>query len=1339
MKHMNVFRSRGFSQYVNGRTHNKDGTLDLVYANGDETKNLICKVHEEIGLGSDHYPITIKLDINEDITEDGRTHKYKRILDPNNTNYEEYEKEMDQQAEFIDELNDENGDQDEITIKITERILEIYDKHVKTKLVEIPKYDEPSAALRHANNRMRNLRRKKNATKEEFEEASKAVREEAEKDRYERQRAKVKKCLKNDGRTWKTVKEIKMETGMSRSKYYAKDGTLTTTDEEAANVLAAHYASVAINVSPPLDYSEKSPDGWTTESLRTIVERRRGFGMFGRNVRTNDRLRTRSYDFNTSPIDFDQLKYPKVGWIAGDIPFDKEFENYYGFTRPSINLVNSDKWREENKNLFAINPDTQLPCRVTELPATCRIKFEERRNRKLGKTNILYNTEEEIIFPEDIPDWWVTNHSNTAEPEQEMSYYGYRTYNVKEIVLRKALDTDLKNRLIYDGRTGKLLSAAELSAPGKLRAANRIVKEQFSRENNYELYLDFDEDLLTSTEFGWKARAIDNGRPLLSRRNKYIEVPTPDWWIPGMASPHTAKAIKELKSKNLPKKEEDAELEKLREKFRVTVDNGPMTYDQAVITEEILGKAVAKSNASSAPGYDNVFPNVIKKAGKAILGVLANLFNNCIKKGVFPRVLKIAWIKSLPKKGGDPCDPKNTRPIAILPTIGKLFEASLGILEENFTKTWNANTKWNRRLPKSQYGFKAKSGCSDNLASSLHKIHHACNRGHGVTVTLYDFQKAFDSTSFNNMIIDKVNNGFAALVPIWTDYFKDRTFKVRIGEDQSREDVFISGTPQGAPSSPNHFNQYIRELNDPDNHEKITEELAFGPEEICRSIRAAPVDDQDVELQNSWSRQKKATMKRFMPNLNKQFSEEYFYSDGDTESKKQATREENLLRHLKTDFYADDCKSIAVTGAPHNRKLDKATKFTYYKPLITFGCIQTKILEMEDFCKRRCMKFHPRKCQIIYFGRERYSKEDCYMTDRDWEKKTDLERKLAELERNKKSAVDLEEEHCILETKLKILEIDSKEEKIKIEEVKLVRDLGVWYTVDGNGFLNTDPSFNRMICAARALSIAVKRAIKGAPLDRHVLCFHALIKAQFSFAIETIWKNTVAQRRELNKIYEEYFSDIEIPKNKEEIVMPEPLTSFIKKLCIKRAFRILKGATATRAEDFWTVLGHDRARIEAVKMKCNTIYCWCKTLQQEFMSIRDNKARADPEALMEYLDNHILDEREGLIIRLAVVNGARRYSKINFEKKMKNIRERDILIKKGKEESKYRIAELTRLIETSYSGKITMKFERMNMSELKKENLAIKMKTKNKEEYLEMIARIRQDYDAEDLEPEYEC
>ena len=1351
MKHMNVFRSRGFTQYITSRTHEKDGILDLVYACGNETKNIFCKVIEELKLGSDHYPLVVDFDIKDTITEDGRTHQYRRILDPDNTSYENYEKEMDMEAEKIDKLNDVDGDQDVITIQISEAICRIYEKHVKTKLVEIPKFDEPSNALKRANNRMDQLRRKKTSTREEFEKASKQVKIEAEKDWAAKHKKKIKRILNNNKQTWKTIKEIKMDLNASQSKFYNKDKTLTSSDKEAADVLANYYANVAINVSPPVEYLNGNPEGWTNESFREVVERNRGRGMNERSKRTNHRLRTRYYDFNTTPMDFNLLQYPEVHWIAGDIPHNSEYKNYYGHDRPGLELLKSEKWLKENEKNYAIDGNTMTAKKIAELPLNQQIKYATRKMKRLGLMNIMENSEEEIIFPDEYPEWWSRSPLNKPHNEEGSSYYGYKTLTLKDLLLSKSAKQLLRNRLFCDGRTGTVRSSKELNLETKLKVTNRILKKNYHALYGYDKYLDYNEDLLKSHDYGWKERPVGNGRPILIRNDKRLQIPPPDWWIPGMASPHTARAIAEIKNKKLPKKEEEAELQILMEKLKITVDNGPMTYDQAKITEEILNKAVEKSNAASAPGFDNIFPNVIKKAGKAILGVLANLFNNCIIRGVFPKVLKIAWIKALPKKGGDPCDPKNTRPIAILPTIGKLFETSLGILEHKFTKTWNSGTKWSRALPKSQYGFKARSGCSDNLASSLHKIHHACDGGHGVTLTLFDFQKAFDSTTYNNMICDKINNGLAALVPIWTDYFKDRTFEVRIGEDRSEKNIFISGTPQGAPSSPNHFNQYIREINDIDGKEKITEEIAFGPEEICRSIRSYPVDEQDVEIQKNWSTEKKQNTKLFRPNRNKDFSREYFYNKGDTEGIKQSTRNANLLRHLKTDFYADDCKSLAITGAPPNKKHDSRTNFTYNRPLITFGCIQEKILEMEEFCRKRSMKFHPRKCQIAYFGRKKYLKEDCYMKDGEWEEKQNLISKLKELESIKGNSTDLRDQNEILKVKIMINANNSTGEKIKIEEAKLIRDLGVWYTVDGNGFLSTDHTFNRMICTARALSIAVKRTLRGAPLDRHVLCFHALIKAQFTFAVETYWRDNSNQRKELNKIYEEFFSDIEIPKEKDKIIMPEPLTSFLKKLCIKRAFRILKGLTATRAEDYWTVYGEDRAKIEAVKMKCETIHCWCKTTQKEFMNIRENKARADPEALSNFLETSILDEREGLMLRLAIIAGARENAKQLFEKKMAYIKERMQLKAKSDhhdngqdsalviERRTARIEELTRLIDSSTSGRIYKKLEVLNTPELVKKNLEVKMKTKNKDEYVLMIRRFREDYGIEDLDPEYEC
>ena len=112
----------------------------------------------------------------------------------------------------------------------------------------------------------------------------------------------------------------------------------------------------------------------------------------------------------------------------------------------------------------------------------------------------------------------------------------------------------------------------------------------------------------------------------------------------------------------------------------------PMTLEQSLVTDKTLVTGIKKLNPKSAPGFCGLFTNVIKLAGPGILTPIKNLFNNCIRAGTFPIVWKIAWVKSLPKKGGEAMDVANTRPISIIATLGKLFEICLGITEDNFHK-----------------------------------------------------------------------------------------------------------------------------------------------------------------------------------------------------------------------------------------------------------------------------------------------------------------------------------------------------------------------------------------------------------------------------------------------------------------------------------------------------------------------------------------------------------------------------------------------------------------------------------------------------------------------------
>ena len=64
---------------------------------------------------------------------------------------------------------------------------------------------------------------------------------------------------------------------------------------------------------------------------------------------------------------------------------------------------------------------------------------------------------------------------------------------------------------------------------------------------------------------------------------------------------------------------------------------------------------------------------MIKKSAHIIAPVLELYFNDFMKYGIFPDVLKIGKITPIFKKG-NPEDIGNYRPVSTLPIFGKIFE-----------------------------------------------------------------------------------------------------------------------------------------------------------------------------------------------------------------------------------------------------------------------------------------------------------------------------------------------------------------------------------------------------------------------------------------------------------------------------------------------------------------------------------------------------------------------------------------------------------------------------------------------------------------------------------------
>ena len=93
---------------------------------------------------------------------------------------------------------------------------------------------------------------------------------------------------------------------------------------------------------------------------------------------------------------------------------------------------------------------------------------------------------------------------------------------------------------------------------------------------------------------------------------------------------------------------------------------------QPVTVEQVV-KLLQSVNTHKATGSDGIPGLILKTFSSTIAPSLTKLMNLSLSKGCVPRVLKVAHVTPL-FKGGDAKEPKNYRPVSLLPIISKLLE-----------------------------------------------------------------------------------------------------------------------------------------------------------------------------------------------------------------------------------------------------------------------------------------------------------------------------------------------------------------------------------------------------------------------------------------------------------------------------------------------------------------------------------------------------------------------------------------------------------------------------------------------------------------------------------------
>lgn len=185
-----------------------------------------------------------------------------------------------------------------------------------------------------------------------------------------------------------------------------------------------------------------------------------------------------------------------------------------------------------------------------------------------------------------------------------------------------------------------------------------------------------------------------------------------------------------------------------------------------------------------------------RKVGKVIAETILDpihyLINESLLSGVFPDVMKKAIVCPIYKKKGSKEEPKNYRPISILPYISKILEK---VMKQQIVYYFETN----KLFHKSQYGYREKLSTAKAVQDLSTLILQNFENRLYTECTFYDLSKAFDCVPHDLLIgkLKKYNFDPSAL-EMMKSYLTNRQQAVRNKKELSSFLSVTVGVPQGS-------------------------------------------------------------------------------------------------------------------------------------------------------------------------------------------------------------------------------------------------------------------------------------------------------------------------------------------------------------------------------------------------------------------------------------------------------------------------------------------------------------------------------------------------------------
>lgn len=239
----------------------------------------------------------------------------------------------------------------------------------------------------------------------------------------------------------------------------------------------------------------------------------------------------------------------------------------------------------------------------------------------------------------------------------------------------------------------------------------------------------------------------------------------------------------------------------LRENVEYGVDEN---RDVLLFTAAEVERAVMGMKSNKAPGPDMIPSEVLKAAHNASPDCFVQMYNACLRTGVFCDRWKIARLALISKGNGDPGLSTTYRPLCMLDTAGK-------VLERLIRRRLKAAIREAGDLSLKQFGFRTGRSTADAVQEVCEAVRRAEDQNtHSRRVVLLvtlDVRNAFNSARWVDML-NSLGRDFTVppyLLRVIDDYFKNRYLLYETKEGWQRTAV-TAGVAQGSILGPDLWN-----------------------------------------------------------------------------------------------------------------------------------------------------------------------------------------------------------------------------------------------------------------------------------------------------------------------------------------------------------------------------------------------------------------------------------------------------------------------------------------------------------------------------------------------------